>query len=140
MPITAALVTVEALPTEVTSPVRFALVVTVAALPLIEPAIVEENVWVPVNVCPASVRAIVADVVGKVRVVLSVPEKVSVLFTVSVLPSKMVRVDPVAGVVRTTLLRLVALAAPKVGETKVGEVENTKLVEVVPVVPVAEAK
>ena len=41
----------------------------------------------PVNVCPASVRAIVALVLGNVIVVLSVPSKVRVLFIVKVFPS-----------------------------------------------------
>jgi peptidoglycan/LPS O-acetylase OafA/YrhL len=39
-----------ALPTEVTSPVRLALVVTVAALPVIEPDMFELNVLTPANV------------------------------------------------------------------------------------------
>jgi hypothetical protein len=59
---------------------------------------------------------------------------------VKVLPSAMVRVDEVAGAVMATLLRLVAVAAPRVGVTRMGEVENTRLVLVVPVVPPAEAK
>ena len=78
----------------------------------------------------ASVRAIVADVEGKVIVVESVPAKVSVLFAVKVLPSAIVKVDPVAGVVRVTLLMVVALATPKTGVTKVGEVFITKVVPV----------
>ena len=94
-------------------------------------------VWCPVKVLAASVLAMVAEVVGKVMVVESVPARVKVLFTVRVLPSAMVKVEPVAGVVRVTLLMVVAEATPKVGVTKVGEVEKTRLVEVVPVVPVA---
>ena len=40
-----------AFPTDVTTPVKFALVVTVAALPEIEPVIVDENVFTPAIVC-----------------------------------------------------------------------------------------
>ena len=79
--------------------------------------------------------ATVSDAAGKVMVVASVPARVMELLTVRVLPSMMVKVDPVAGVVRVTLLMVVAVATPKVGVTKVGEVENTRLVEVVPVAP-----
>ena len=68
------------------------------------------------------------------------PARVKVLFAVRVLPSRMVNVEPVAGAVRATLLIVVADATPKVGVTNVGEVEKTTLVEVVPVVPVAEAR
>ena len=82
----------------------------------------------------ASVRAIVALVVGKVIVVESVPASVMELLTVSVLPSAMVRVDPVAGAVRVTLLMVVADATPSVGVVSVGELANTKLP--VPVAPV----
>ena len=44
---------------------------------------------------------------------------------VRVLPSAMVKVDPVAGVVKVTLLILVALATPKTGVVRVGEVAKT---------------
>jgi hypothetical protein len=74
----------------------------------------------PVNVCPASVRAIVAFVDGNVIVVLSVPASVNVLFAVKVLPLAIVSVDPDAGAVIATLLMLVALATPRVGVTSVG--------------------
>ena len=77
-----------------------------------------------------------AEVEGNVTVVLSVPDKVRELFTVNVLPSAMVKVAPVAGVVMAILLMDVALATPKAGVTKVGESENTRLEDVVPVVPV----
>lgn len=43
-------------------------------------------VCTPVNVCAASVLAIVAFVVGKVYTLVSVPAKVIVLLTVSFLP------------------------------------------------------
>jgi hypothetical protein len=70
----------------------------------------------------ASVRAIVADVVGNVITVESVPASVMVLLTVSVLPSRMVKVAPVAGAVRVILLIDVAEATPSVGVTNDGEV------------------
>jgi hypothetical protein len=63
-----------------------------------------------------------------------------VLLIVKVFPSAIVRVALEAGAVMATLLIEVALAAPNVGVTSVGEVEKTKLVEVVPVVPVAAFK
>jgi hypothetical protein len=91
----------------------------------------------PVNVCTASVLAIVADVVGNVIVVESVPVKVKDLLTVNVLPSATANVLEVAGAVIAILLMLVAVATPSVGVTSVGEVLNTELVEVVPVAPVA---
>jgi len=50
---------------------------------------------------------------------------VNVLLAVMVLPSAMVNVDPVAGAVIVTLLIVVALAAPNVGVTNVGLVDNT---------------
>lgn len=55
----------------------------------------------------------------------SVPVKVSVLLTVRVLPSAMVRVALVAGAVIATLLMEVADATPRVGVVSVGEVANT---------------
>ena len=87
------------------------------------------------KVLAASVRARVADVVGKVITVASVPEKVSELFAVKVFPSAMVRVAEVAGAVMVNLLTEVAVATPKVGVTKVGEVFITKVLPV----PVCEA-
>ena len=53
------------------------------------------------------------------------PLRVSVLLAVSVLPSAIVKVDPVAGAVIATLLMLVALATPSVGVVKLGDVANT---------------
>ena len=47
-------------------------------------------------------------------------------------------VEPEVVSVLPVTAREVALAAPRVGVTRVGEVENTRLVEVVPVVPPAE--
>jgi len=48
-----------------------------------------------------------------------------VLLAVKVLPSAIVSVDPVAGVVIVTLLTVVAAAAPRIGVTSVGEVAKT---------------
>lgn len=47
--------------------------------------------------------------------------------TVSVCPSAIVSVDPVAGAVMATLLIVVAVAAPKTGVVSVGDVANTGL-------------
>jgi hypothetical protein len=55
----------------------------------------------------------------------SVPVKVRVFDAVKVLPSAIVRVDPVAGAVMATLLIDVAAATPNTGVTKVGDVANT---------------
>jgi hypothetical protein len=54
-----------------------------------------------------------------------VPVNVNVLLAVSVFPSAIVKVDPVAGVVNVTLLMLVADATPKVGVVSVGLDANT---------------
>ena len=59
------------------------------------------------------------------------------MLAVKVLPSAIVSVALVAGAVIATLLILVADATPSVGVTSVGLVENTRLVLVVPVAPVA---
>ena len=75
------------------------------------------------NVCAvASVRAIVALVVGNVITVLSVPVIATLLFTVSVLLSAIVSVEPVAGAVKATLLTVVAEATPRVGVVNDGEI------------------
>ncbi len=78
------------------------------------------------------------------KVITSPPPKVIALVarvveseTVKVFPSATVKVELVAGAVIVTLFTEVAVATPKVGVTKVGLVEKTKFVEVVPVVPVA---
>lgn len=120
------------LPELVTSPDIFALVVTVAAFPVIEPAIGELKVCVPVKVCAASVLAMLASVEGNVMVFPSVPAKVKLLFAVRVFPSAMVSVALAAGAVMATLLTEVAVATPMVGVTKVGEVSITN-VDPVPV-------
>lgn len=85
----------------------------------------------------ASVRAIVAEVEGNVIVVPSVPASVRVFDAVSVLPLATVKTADVAGAVIVNLLTLVAVAAPNDGVTRVGDVENTRLVDVVPVAPAA---
>jgi hypothetical protein len=64
---------------------------------------------------------------GNVIVVASVPENVSVLLMVNVLPSAKVNVADVAGAVNATLLMLVAVAAPSVGVVNDGEVDSTML-------------
>lgn len=55
----------------------------------------------------------------------SVPVNVSVFDAVSVLPSAMVSVEPVAGAVIATLFTDVAVATPIVGVVSVGEVAFT---------------
>jgi len=97
-------------------------------------------VIVAVKEFAASVLATVQEVEGKVIVVESVPAKVSVLEQVRVFPSAMVSVAEVAGAVRATLLIEVAVATPKTGVTKVGEVAPTIAPEpvFVPVKPCTE--
>ncbi len=68
-------------------------------------------------------------------VVASVPASVRELDAVKVFPSAMVKVAEVAGAVMATLFIDVAVATPKVGVTKVGEVSTTNFVPV----PVCEA-
>ncbi len=55
-------------PARVSDPEAGVKEVTVPALPVTLPVIVELKVLVPVNVCPASVLAIVALALGKVKV------------------------------------------------------------------------
>ncbi len=134
---------------------------------VIADGVIVPNTCVPVNVWPASVRATVALVDGKVIVVESVPVKVSVLLTVrdfplameipapnasvdesvavivtvllhvNVFPSAIVSVALDAGAVTATLLMLVAVATPSTGVTRVGEVARTP--EPVPVVVIASS-
>ena len=81
-------------------------------------------------------------VVGRVTFVAAVDVKV-IEFAPEVArvdPSVSVRVAEVVGAVKATLFRLVAVATPISGVVNVGLAENTKLVELVPVVPVAELK
>ena len=91
------------------------------------------KVTVPVKVGEANgakavlVNALVPRVppVPMFNVDASVPAKVKLLLAVSVLPSTMVRVEPVAGAVIATLFTVVAEATPKVGVVKLGDVANT---------------
>lgn len=77
----------------------------------------------------------VALVDGNVIVVPSVPASVSVCVAASVLPSVSVSVAPVAGWVSVSLLIDVAVATPRTGVTRVGDVARTPLP--VPVVVIA---
>ena len=79
----------------------------------------------------------VAEVEGKVIVVASVPASVSVFDAVSVLPLATVKTADVAGAVIVSLLILVAVATPSDGVVNDGDVENTRLADVVPVAPEA---
>jgi len=114
-------------------PVPAAAGATTVAVPELDPGRsipAEANVCFPVNVCAASVRAIVASVVGKVIVLPSVPASVKLLFAVNVLPSAIVNVDELAGAVIVTLFTLVAVATPIVGVTNVGLVSITNVLPV----------
>ena len=71
-------------------------------------------------------------------VVPSVAVRVSVLDAVKVFPAPRVKV-PVPVVIVLPLIE-VAKAAPRLGVTNVGEVEYTKLVLAVPVVPAADVR
>lgn len=73
----------------------------------------------------------------KATLLASVPVKVSVFDIVKVLPSAIVTVAPVAGVVHVILLTVVAVAIPRTGVVKVGEVARTPLP--VPVVVIASS-
>ena len=119
-------------------PVPAAAGATTVAVPDVDPGKSipsEANVCLPVNVCEASVRAIVASDPGNVIVLPSVPASVKLLFTVNVLPSAIVKVDEFAGAVIVTLFTLVAVATPIVGVTNVGLVSITNLLPV----PVCDA-
>ncbi len=73
----------------------------------------EANVCVPVNVCPASVRAIVAEVEGNVIVVPSVPASVSEFEAVRVLPVAILSVFvPLAVIVSPLYVLLVSASLP----------------------------
>lgn len=93
-----------------------------------------EVVETPVKVFPASVLARVAEVVGNVITVESVPEKVSVFVTAKVLRFVIVKV-PVEEVTVRPLI-LVAVATPKTGVMRVGVLASTTAPE--PVVEAAE--
>ena len=91
----------------------------------------EVAVEAPTKVLAASIRATVAEVLGKVMVVASVPARVRVLLTVNVFPAANVNV-PVELVI-VMALSVVAVAAPRTGVIKVGDV--CKTIKPVPVVP-----
>ncbi len=119
-------------------PVPAAAGATTVAVPDVDPGKSipsEANVCLPVNVCEASVRAIVASVVGNVIVLPSAPANVKLLFAVNVLPSAIVNIADVPGFVIVTLFTLVAVATPIVGVTNVGLVSITNLLPV----PVCDA-
>jgi hypothetical protein len=79
-------------------------VLEVIVVPLIVVAVRSPKACVPVKVCPASVLAMEALVVGNIIVVPSVPTNVIVLFTVKTLPATKVRPPP---------LIVVTVIAPK---------------------------
>ena len=93
------------------------------------------NVGVPVNVGLANgAKAVLVNaLVPKVppapifKVEASVPARVRLLLAVSVLPSAIVNVDPVAGAVIATLFIVEAAATPRTGVVKVGLVANTAI-------------
>ena len=137
MPITAALVTVAALPTEVTSPVRLAFVVTVPALPVI---LVMVKVLSADKSCvvPLIVRFLPVGTPPRPTSVWSpvfVPLTVALSVTFSVLVSAMVSVAPAAGAVMANLFTEVAVATPISGVTRIGELSITNFDPV----PVCEA-
>jgi len=67
---------------------------------------IEEKVCTPVKVLAASVLAMVADVVGNVMVVLSVPARVTELLQVKVLPAAIVKVLVPLAVMARLLIRV----------------------------------
>lgn len=87
-------------------------------VPVAPVEVTPSTVWWPVNVLAASVRAIVAEVLGKVITVESVPDSVKVLVTDRVFRFVMVNV-PVE-VVMVRLLIEVAVATPRAGLVRVG--------------------
>ena len=98
-----------------------------------EGAAIVLKVCIPVKVCAASVRAIVAEVVGNVIVVPSVPARVRVFDTDNVFRFVIVSIPVV--VVIVSPLTVVAVAAPIFGVVSVGEVARTIEPEPVVVFP-----
>ena len=93
------------------------------------------KVFTPVIVSALASVITVDDVLGKVIVVLSVPESVSVEVTESVLALVRVSVPVVVEIVKP--FNDVAVATPRAGVTSVGDVARTLLpVPVIPVVPI----
>ena len=79
------------------------------------------NVSAPANVAKVPVVGKVTDVAPvAVRVCENAPLKVTLAAVAKVDPSANVKVDPVAGCVKVTLLMVVAVAAPRVGVVIVG--------------------
>jgi len=99
---------------------------------ILDKVLLEPEMVLLVRVWLASKVTIVPEALGKVKTVLSVPEKVRLLLTVKVLALAIVKVALVAGAVINSLLREVAAATPILGVVKVGEVART--IEPVPVV------
>ena len=110
----------------------------------LENVLVPEKVSVPPSVARVPVVGRVTEVlllVVKARVWVEepkviapvVPARVRDSLAVKVFPSAMVKVADVAGVVRVTLLMLVAEATPNVGVVREGEVARTTAPD--PVVP-----
>lgn len=105
---------------------------TAVASRMVEPDVVPAINSLPT--LPAAPNVFAPVTVSALPSVIAVPDAAG---PVSVTPSGMVSVAPVAGAAIETLLILVALATPSVGVISVGEVENTILVDVVPVAPEA---
>src|SRR3989344_1014165 len=119
--------TAVALPTEVIGPVRFALVVTVAALPVIEPtmALVDSrSVNQPlVILAPVAPREPVIVILPEPR---ASPAKVGEEVVATVWLSQSRNAHSVVSSVFAPMAILVAVATPKTGVTKVGVSAKTK--------------
>ena len=96
-----------------TAPSAILLVVTTASAKVVAKLSVPVPVTAPVNVMVWSP--------------VLVPLTVALFVALKVFPSAMVNVADVVGVVIATLLRLIAVATPNVGVTKVGLVSITNL-------------
>jgi hypothetical protein len=121
-----------ALPTDVITPVRFAFVTTVAAFPtLVTPpvklAFVTTVAALPTDVTPP-VRFALVTTVAALPTEVTPPVKLAFVVT---LPA----VNPAA--VPVMFVPTSAVGVPSAGVISVGEVENTRFVEVVPVAPAA---
>ena len=89
------------------------------------PRTVEDIVPVNPAILPSVASSVLVPVGNVYTPVSSAAVNDIVLFIVSVLPSISVRVAPLAGCVRVILFIVVAVAAPRVGVVKVGEVSRT---------------
>lgn len=123
----------------VSEPAKVERVPEVGSVKVESPEVEKVRLFVPMfkvfESAPAKVKELLT-----VKVFPSVPASVSVFEEVSVFPSAIVKVAEVPGSVIVRSFMEVAEATPKTGVTKVGEVENTTFVVVVPVVPVAEER